>query len=109
MLIGPPNAGKSTIMNYFLQKTSIVTDTPGTTRDYLEEKALFRGRLISIIDTAGLRETADLIKRQGVVQAKKIAKEVDLILFFSSDQDQETFNFFRNSIKGLLGMSHITY
>ena len=108
-LIGPPNAGKSTLMNYFLQKDrAIVTDTPGTTRDYLEEKALFRGRLISIIDTAGLRETADLIEQQGVVQAKKIAKEVDLILFlFPSDQDQETFNFFRNSIKGLLGMSHI--
>lgn len=108
-LIGPTNAGKSSLMNYFLQKNrAIVTPNPGTTRDYLEEKCLLNGRLISIIDTAGIRETNDLIEREGVAQAHKIANEVDLILFlFPCDQEQDSFQAFNQAISNLKQLSHL--
>lgn len=108
-LIGPPNAGKSSLMNEFLQKErAIVTATPGTTRDYLEERCLLKGRLISLVDTAGLRQTQDLIEKQGVAKAKEVAKEVDLILFlFPEDQSEEEFRKFDEAISQLKELSHI--
>ena len=109
-LIGPPNAGKSSLMNALLEKDrAIVTDTPGTTRDYLEERCLLKGRLISLVDTAGLRETEDIIEKKGVLKAKEIAQNVDLILFlFPLDQDESTFKYFEESIKELKKTSHLT-
>ena len=108
-LIGPPNAGKSSLMNEFLQKErAIVTDTPGTTRDYLEERCLLNGRLVSLVDTAGLRNTNDLIEKQGVAKAKEIAKDVDLILFlFPSDQTKEDFDQFNIAITDLKKLCHL--
>lgn len=108
-LIGPPNAGKSSLMNELLGKErAIVTDTPGTTRDYLEERCLLKGRLVSLVDTAGLRETEDIIEHKGVLKAKEIARDVDLILFlFPLDQDEKTFSDFEESIKDLKQLSHL--
>ncbi len=81
-LLGPPNAGKSTLMNTLLQsERAIVTQTPGTTRDYLEESLLVNGRLIKVIDTAGLRKSSDPIEKEGIERSLKISKEADLLLF----------------------------
>lgn len=83
-LLGSPNVGKSTLMNAFLgHERAIVTDIPGTTRDYLEEKCLLNGRLIRLIDTAGLRTTEDTIEKIGIERSLEIAQEADLVLFIT--------------------------
>ncbi len=80
-LIGPPNAGKSTLMNTLLgQNRAIVTNIPGTTRDFIEERCLIKGRLVSLIDTAGIRHTDDTIETVGVEHAKRLAAEADIVL-----------------------------
>lgn len=82
-LIGPPNAGKSTLLNELLgMNRALVSDIPGTTRDYLEERCLLEGRLVRLIDTAGIRdEGAGELERLGIERSFERAKEADLVLF----------------------------
>ena len=76
------NAGKSSLLNLMLgEDRAIVTDIEGTTRDTLEENINFNGLSLKIIDTAGIRDTEDLVERIGVNKAKEIAKEGDLIIY----------------------------
>ena len=82
VILGKPNAGKSSILNLMLgEDRAIVTDIEGTTRDTLEENINFNGLSLKIIDTAGIRDTEDLVERIGVNKAKEIAKEGDLIIY----------------------------
>lgn len=82
VITGKPNVGKSSLMNAFLrEERAIVTPIPGTTRDFLEEEATIEGLPVKLIDTAGLRETEDIVEKLGVERAKKKLKEADLILF----------------------------
>jgi len=82
VIIGKPNAGKSSLLNVMLsEERAIVTDTPGTTRDVLEEQINLNGILLNIIDTAGIRKTRDKIEEIGVSKAKKYANQADLILY----------------------------
>ncbi|MCL2322349.1 MAG: tRNA uridine-5-carboxymethylaminomethyl(34) synthesis GTPase MnmE [Oscillospiraceae bacterium] len=81
-IIGKPNVGKSSLLNVLLnEERAIVTDIPGTTRDAIEELLNINGLLIKIIDTAGLRETKDVVEKIGVNVAKKKIDESDLVLF----------------------------
>ena len=81
-IIGKPNAGKSSLLNLMLgEDRAIVTDIEGTTRDTLEENINFNGLSLKIIDTAGIRDTEDLVEQIGVNKAKEIAKEGDLIIY----------------------------
>lgn len=82
-LFGEPNAGKSTLMNKLLgENRAIVTEIAGTTRDYLEEPCLISGRLIRLIDTAGVREgDIDKVEKIGIERSYEIAKEADIILY----------------------------
>lgn len=80
-LIGRPNAGKSSLLNVLLgYDRSLVSDIPGTTRDYLEAPLELRGMPITAIDTAGIRDTADVIEASGVQMAKDIAAAADVTL-----------------------------
>ncbi len=80
-LAGEPNAGKSTLMNELLgRERAIVTDIAGTTRDYLEERCLVNGRLVRLIDTAGIRDGGDKVERLGIERAKQLISESDVTL-----------------------------
>jgi len=80
-LAGAPNAGKSSLMNAILQADrAIVTPVPGTTRDVLSERIRVMGLDMTLLDTAGLRESADEIEREGIERAKKAAAGADVVI-----------------------------
>ena len=80
-IVGMPNVGKSTLLNALVgYERAIVTDIPGTTRDTVEAKCVLGGVLLRLIDTAGLRETADPVERLGVERSRRAMEEAELIL-----------------------------
>ena len=82
VIVGKPNAGKSSLLNRLLgEEKAIVTNVAGTTRDALEENIRLNGISLNIIDTAGIRETEDIVEKIGVDKAKKLAKDADLIVY----------------------------
>lgn len=82
VIIGKPNVGKSSLLNALLrEKRAIVTDVPGTTRDVIEEYVNIRGIPLKIVDTAGIRETADIVEKLGVEKSRELLARADLILF----------------------------
>jgi tRNA modification GTPase len=81
-LVGVPNAGKSSLLNALLnEERAIVTDVPGTTRDFIDEKLLIEGVLFRMVDTAGLRETEDIVEKEGVQRTWKVIRGADIIVF----------------------------
>lgn len=92
VLAGKPNAGKSSILNQLSgQESAIVTDIPGTTRDVLRERILLDGIPVHVVDTAGLRDSDDIVEQEGVKRAWAQIKTADRILIIvDSDETDET-------------------
>ena len=84
VIAGPPNVGKSTLMNALARReVSIVSALPGTTRDLVEASLDLRGFPVTLVDTAGLRESDDPIEREGVARARRRAERADLTLWLT--------------------------
>lgn len=82
VIVGKPNAGKSSLLNVLLgEERAIVTDIAGTTRDILEEHVSLQGVSLNIVDTAGIRDTKDVIEKIGVDKAKENMKSADLVIY----------------------------
>ncbi|MBS4207167.1 tRNA uridine-5-carboxymethylaminomethyl(34) synthesis GTPase MnmE [Bacillus sp. FJAT-50079] len=91
VIIGRPNVGKSSLLNSLVQENkAIVTDIPGTTRDVIEEYVNVRGVPLKLVDTAGIRETEDIVERIGVERSRQVLKEADLILLVVNSADDFT-------------------
>lgn len=108
-IIGRPNVGKSSLLNNLLrEEKAIVTDIEGTTRDVIEEYVNIKGVPLKLIDTAGIRETDDIVERIGVERSKKALNEADLVLLVLNasepltQQDQTLLNISANSNRIIL-------
>lgn len=102
VILGKPNAGKSSLLNVLLQEErAIVTDIAGTTRDILEEQLQLKGITLNILDTAGIRYTEDPVEQIGVTRAREQAKDADLILYVADsscpldESDEEILDILR--------------
>jgi tRNA modification GTPase len=81
VIAGRPNVGKSSLLNTLLgADRAIVTDIPGTTRDVIEESVVWDGLMITLVDTAGLRDTADIVEQEGIKRAQSAIEQGDLVL-----------------------------
>lgn len=89
VILGRPNVGKSSLLNSLVQENkAIVTDIAGTTRDIIEEYVNVRGVPLRLVDTAGIRETEDIVERIGVERSRQVLKEADLILLVLNSAEE---------------------
>ncbi len=103
VIVGRPNVGKSSMLNNLIQDNkAIVTEVAGTTRDVLEEYVNVRGVPLRLVDTAGIRDTEDIVEKIGVERSRKALNEADLILFVLNnnepltEDDQTLFEVIKN-------------
>lgn len=90
-LVGKTNVGKSSVLNAFLgEDRAIVTDIKGTTRDSITESFIYKGIKINLIDTAGIRETEDVVENIGIEKSKKNLNSADIILFVLDGSEEKT-------------------
>lgn len=104
VIVGRPNVGKSSLLNSLVHENkAIVTDIPGTTRDVIEEYVNVRGVPLRLLDTAGIRETEDIVERIGVEKSRQVLREADLILLvlnYSDELTSEDENIFK-AVEGM--------
>lgn len=104
VILGKPNAGKSSLMNVLIgEDRAIVTEIAGTTRDTLEEHIYLQGISLNVVDTAGIRDTEDVVEKIGVDRAMKAAREADLLVYVVDgstpldENDREIMDFIRSN------------
>jgi tRNA modification GTPase len=99
-ITGDPNVGKSSIFNGLLgTKRAIITDIPGTTRDYLSENFSLGGYLIRLFDTAGIHNSDNQVEKIGIERTRELVKDADLVLYITTyDIDEPTNDMFLNEI-----------
>lgn len=102
-IVGMPNAGKSSLLNCLLEEEkAIVTHIPGTTRDVIEGKCEIDGVMVNFLDTAGIRDTEDVIEKIGVEKSKKMIDESDFVIFMTesgrelTDEEKEIMSLLKN-------------
>jgi tRNA modification GTPase len=106
VLAGPPNAGKSSLMNALARRDSaIVTELPGTTRDVLRERIDLDGMPLHIVDTAGLRDTADRIEAEGVRRARAEIEAADCLLYMVDATDAAALPGTREELQMRVGVA----
>ena len=89
-IVGKPNAGKSSLLNALLkEKKAIVTDIPGTTRDVVEGEIILNGIYLKLLDTAGIRESKNIIEKEGIKKSLDAIKEADLIIYVVDVTDKK--------------------
>ena len=103
VIVGKPNVGKSSLLNVLAgDERAIVTEIAGTTRDALEEQIRIRGLTLNLVDTAGIRETEDVVEWIGVDRAKNMVNEADLVLYVVDsssvldENDEEIISFLKD-------------
>ncbi|MBU3091157.1 tRNA uridine-5-carboxymethylaminomethyl(34) synthesis GTPase MnmE [Clostridium sp. CF011] len=103
VIVGKPNVGKSSLLNALVkEKRAIVTDVPGTTRDAIEEYINIEGIPVKIVDTAGIRETEDIVEKIGVEKSKEKIDEADLVILILDSskklthEDREIIKYIKN-------------
>jgi len=106
VIAGKPNAGKSSLLNQLAgQDSAIVTDIPGTTRDILREHIQIDGLPLHIIDTAGLRESEDVVEQEGVKRAKQMIEKADRVLYVVDIEDTEQS--MRDTLPASIGLTTV--
>lgn len=91
VIVGKPNVGKSSLLNYLIQDNkAIVTEVAGTTRDILEEYVNVNGIPLKLVDTAGIRDTDDIVEKIGVERSRQALTEAELILYVLSNNEELT-------------------
>jgi len=106
-IIGRPNVGKSSLMNALVQENkAIVTEVAGTTRDVIEEYVNVRGVPLKLVDTAGIRETEDIVEKIGVERSRQVLNESDLILFVL-DYNEELTEEDKQLFEAIQGLQYI--
>ena len=99
-IVGKPNAGKSSLLNALLNEDkAIVTSIPGTTRDVVEGTILINGVTLYFKDTAGIRESNDIVEKQGILKSKQAIDECDLVLYIVDSTDENEDETIISSIK----------
>ena len=106
-LVGKPNVGKSSLLNYILKESrAIVSHIPGTTRDIIREDVSIDGILFRLYDTAGIRASEDLIEKEGVLRSRQTVKDADIVLLMS-DVEQGKSEDLLNEICSITGRDKV--
>jgi len=107
VIAGRPNTGKSSLFNALLREDrAIVTEIPGTTRDWIEAWVSIKGIPVRLIDTAGLRETTNSIEKMGVERSFQLLQEADLVLYLINDL-KSARHFFQDDLNSVKGVRHL--
>lgn len=102
-IVGRPNVGKSSLLNYILKESrAIVSETPGTTRDVIREEVSISGLLFRLFDTAGIRFSEDSVEKEGILRSQETVKNADIVIFLEDVQQYDSKDLFIN----LLGLTN---
>lgn len=94
-IVGRPNVGKSSLLNYILKESrAIVSEIPGTTRDVIREEVSIGGILFRLFDTAGIRVSEDTIEKEGIIRSQETVRAADVVIFLEDVQQFESTNLF---------------
>ncbi len=108
-LVGKPNVGKSSLLNYLLKESrAIVSNIPGTTRDVIAEEFQYNGILFKLYDTAGIRDASDEVEKEGVLRSQKTVKEADVVIYIS-DSNKTNNDVLLNEVKNIAGVDKILF
>ena len=99
-IVGKPNVGKSSLLNYILKESrAIVSEIPGTTRDVIREEVSIEGILFRLFDTAGIRVSDDSIEKEGILRSQETVRNSDVIIFLEDVQQGESKDLFIDLLK----------